>query len=319
MLQYVGALVLGVLIIGKAGDIFVESARRIAQALGVSRVFIALTLIAFATSAPEFFASLIAAALGNYGISYGNVVGSNIINIAVVLAIAAFFGVARIERGNLIDSLFLLIISAVLVLLSLDKSITWSEGTMLLILFALFVWIAWKKEGNPAPKRRANLKQLVGIFCLSAAGLFIGARLLIYGGAGIAESLLISAGFSKLEAEAAVGFTIIAIGTSLPELATVLISAKKRFYDISLGTIIGSNVFNIGLIVGSASLATAAKGSALLVDSQAIQVSNPVMLLSATLLTAFVFRRKRLTTWQGMVLLLLYFGYLAVMLLFYSA
>lgn len=319
MLQYVGALVLGVLIIGKAGDIFVESARRIAQALGVSRVFIALTLIAFATSAPEFFTSLIAAALGNYGISYGNVVGSNIINIAVVLAIAAFFGVARIERGNLIDALFLLIISAVLVLLSLDKSITWSEGTMLLVLFALFVWIAWKKEGNPAPKRRANLKQLVGIFCLSAAGLFIGARLLIYGGAGIAESLLISAGFSKLEAEAAVGFTIIAIGTSLPELATVLISAKKRFYDISLGTIIGSNVFNIGLIVGSASLATAAKGSALLVDSQAIQVSNPVMLLSATLLTAFVFRRKRLTTWQGMVLLLLYFGYLAVMLLFYSA
>ncbi len=319
MLQYVGALVLGVLIIGKAGDIFVESARRIAQALGVSRVFIALTLIAFATSAPEFFTSLIAAALENYGISYGNVVGSNIINIAVVLAIAAFFGVARIERGNLIDSLFLLIISAVLVLLSLDKSITWSEGTMLLVLFALFVWIAWKKEGNPAPKRRANLKQLVGIFCLSAVGLFIGARLLIYGGAGIAESLLISAGFSKLEAEAAVGFTIIAIGTSLPELATVLISAKKRFYDISLGTIIGSNVFNIGLIVGSASLATAAKGSALLVDSQAIQVSNPVMLLSATLLTAFVFRRKRLTTWQGMVLLLLYFGYLAVMLLFYSA
>lgn len=319
MLLYLVALIVGIGIISKAGDLFVESAQKIALALGVSAGFIALTLIAFATSAPEFFTSLIAAALGNYGISYGNVVGSNIINIDVVLAIGALFGIASIEKNNLIDGLLMIIISGVLVLFSLNGAINWIEGVILLVLFILFVWTAKKKDvGGSRPKKPANLKKLVAIFCFAAVGLFVGARLLVYGGAGIAQGILTAAGLTPLEAEAVVGFTVIAIGTSLPELATIIVSIRKKLYDISIGTIIGSNIFNIGLIVGTASLATTAKQGALLVDSQAIWVSNPIMLLSAVLLTAFMFKRRTLTKLQGVLFLLLYAVYLSAMLLFYS-
>jgi len=308
-------------VIAKAGDVFVEAARRIASALGVSQTFIALTLIAFATSAPEFFTSLIAASLGNAGISYGNVVGSNIINITPVLALAAVFGVARIQNRGISDALFMTVMSGVLVLLSIDKAITPIDGLLLLGVFALFLGFAKKGERRtPKSARKAeNLRKLVLLFILGTIGLFVGARLLIYGGAGIAQQTLVAAGLTPLEAEAAVGFTVIALGTSLPELATIVISIRKKLHELSIGTIIGSNIFNAGLIVGTASVACAAGGKTLQVDSQAIYFSNPMMLISMILLTVFMFRRKKIERWQGGVLLVFYAIYLAGMALFYSS
>jgi cation:H+ antiporter len=310
-------------VVAKAGDLFVDSARRIAKTLGISQMAIALTLIAFATSAPEFFTSLIAAALGNVGISYGNVVGSNIINITPILALAAIFGAASVGKRGTSDALFMLTTGLVLVLFSFDGVIAPAEGFLLLILFVAFVALVARGEKQEAtirrPTRSERLGKLALIFTIGTIGLLLGARVLVYGGAGIAEQALMAAGLERLEAEAAVGFTVVALGTSLPELATIVISIRKKLHEISIGTIIGSNVFNIGLIVGAASFACAATGASLEVDSQAIYFSNPVMLLSMVLLASFLWGRRRMARWQGWALLLLYAAYLLGVAMFYAS
>jgi cation:H+ antiporter len=206
------------------------------------------------------------------------------------------------------------------VVFALDGVLMPLEGLLLLLFFSFFLIATCRKERQAvAPEEAAgSLKRLLVLFAFAAVGLFVGARLLVFGGAGLAREALVSAGLSPLEAEAAVGFTVVALGTSLPELATILISIKRRFYEISLGTVIGSNIFNIGLIAGTASIATAAVGGALLVDEQAIRLGNPAMIALSALLAVFTVNRKSLARWQGAVLMLLYISYMGLMGAFYS-
>jgi cation:H+ antiporter len=318
---FIAALVLAILVISKAGNVFVDSACKIARALGVSQTVIALTLIAFVTSAPEFFTSLIAAGLGNVGISYGNVIGSNIINITPILALAAIFGMARVRGGGVGDGLFMLGAGGLLVAMSLDGVVGLAEGVLLLAVFALFLKFVLRRtaeKGVPNIKKRGRLPKLFALFALGIAGVIVGARLLIFGGAGIAHEALEVAGLSRLEAEAAIGFTVVAIGTSIPELATIVISIRKRLPEISVGTIIGSNVFNTAFIIGGAALAGVARGLPLEVDSQGLFFSNPMMLLSMALLVGFMLGRKKLARRHGVALLGFYVVYLVGLALFYA-
>ena len=316
---YVLAFVVAIVLIAKTGDVFVDSACRIARALGVSQALIALTLVAFATSAPEFFTSTMAAGFGNVGISYGNVVGSNIINITPILALAAIFGVARVKRERLSEGIIMLVTGGALAAMALNGVIGPVEGLLLLVIFALFLRFVLKREArrkggerNVAYKRE-SLHKLVPLFILGTVGVIVSSWLLIFGGAGIAQVTLVAAGLTPLEAEAAIGFTIIAIGTSIPELATIGISIRKRLPEFSVGTIVGSNIFNTALIIGSAALIRP-----LAVDSQGLWFSSPMMLAAMALLLGFMWRRRKLTRGQGVALLAFYALYLVGLALLYG-
>lgn len=316
---YVLAFLAALVLIAKAGDIFVESACRIARALGVSQAVIALTLIAFATSAPEFFTSIIAAWLGNVGIAYGNVVGSNIVNITPILALASIFGIVQVGREQVSEGLIMLAVGGALAAMALNGVIGPVEGLLLLAIFALFLRYVVKREirrksaEQKTIRVRESLRKLSLLFTIATAGVVIGARLLVFGGAGIAQEVLMAAGLTSLEAEAAIGFTVIAIGTSIPELATIVISVKKRLPAISVGTIVGSNIFNTALIIGSAALVRPLK-----VDSQAIWFSNPMMLAAMAVLLGFMWR-GRLTRGQGIALLAFYAFYLVGLAFLYAS
>jgi len=317
---YVLAFVAAIVLIAKAGDVFVDSACGIASALGVSQAVIALTLIAFATSAPELFTSTIAAGLGNVGIPYGNVVGSNILNITPILALAAIFGMVQVGRERFSEGLIMLAAGGALAAMALNGVIGPIEGLLLLAIFALFLMFVVKREirrksaEQKTIRKRESLRKLFLLFILATAGVVIAARLLVFCGAGIAQEVFVAAGLTPLEAEAAVGFTIIAIGTSIPELATIIISVKKRLPAISVGTIIGSNIFNTALIVGSAALIRP-----LAVDSQALWFSNPMMLAAMALLLGFMWRGRRLTRGQGVALLAFYAFYLVGLAFLYAS
>jgi len=307
---YILAFVAAIVLIAKAGDVFVDSACRIARALGVSQAVIALTLVAFATSAPEFFTSIMAAGFGNVGIAYGNVVGSNIVNITPILALAAIFGIVQVNRERLSEVIIMLATGGALAVMALNGVIGPVEGLLMLAIFALFLRFVVKREArktkNKIPSEQRRLNKSVLLFILSTVGVVIGARLLIYSGVGIALGVGVP--------EAAIGFTLVAIGTSIPELATIIIATSKRLPGFSVGTIIGSNIFNTALIIGSAALIRP-----LAVDSQALWFSNPMMLVVMTLLLVFMWKGQKLTRWQGAVLVAFYAVYLTGLVLFYGS
>ncbi len=306
---YILAFVAAVVLIAKAGDVFVDSACRIARALGVSQAVIALTLVAFATSAPEFFTSIMAASFGNVGIAYGNVVGSNIVNITPILALAAIFGMVQVNRERRNEGIIMLVTGGALAAMALNGVIGSVEGLLLLAIFALFLRFVMKREArktkNKIQSEQRRLNKSIILFILGTVGVIIGARLLIYSGVGIALDVGVP--------EAAIGFTLVAIGTSIPELATIIIAMNKRLPEFSVGTIVGSNIFNTALIIGSAALIRP-----LTVDSQALWFSNPMMLAVMALLLVFMWKGQKLTRWQGAVLVAFYAIYLIGLFVFYG-
>lgn len=307
---YVIAFVAAIVLIAKAGSVFVDSACGIARALGVSQVMIALTLVAFATSAPEFFTSTMAAWFGKVGISYGTVVGSNIINITPILALAAIFGVAQFRRERLGEGIIMLTVGGALAAMALNGVVGRVEGLLLLVIFALFLGFVLKREARKTREKVSSEQKRLGrsilLFILGTVGVIIGARLLIYSGVGIALGVGVP--------EAAIGFTLVAIGTSIPELATIIISISKRLPEFSVGTIVGSNIFNIALVIGSAALIRP-----LAVDSQALWFSNSVMLATMAVLLGFMWKGRRLTRGQGVALLAFYAFYLVGLAFLYAS
>jgi len=306
---YILAFVAALVLIAKAGDVFVDSACGIARALGVSQAIIALTLVAFATSAPEFFTSTMAAWLGNVGISYGNVVGSNIVNITPILALAAIFGAAQVGRERLGEGIIMLAVGGALAAMALNGVVGRVEGLLLLAIFALFLRFLVRREARKRKEEktyeRDRLGRLILLFILGTAGVIIGSWLLIYSGVGIASDVGVP--------EAAIGFTLVAIGTSIPELATIVISISKRLHEFPVGIIVGSNIFNTAFIIGSAALI-----SPLTVDSQGLWFSNPMMLAAMALLLGFMWR-GRLTRGQGVALLAFYAFYLVGLAFLYAS
>jgi len=309
MIEFLLALAVALILIYKAGDVFVDSACRIARALGVSTAVIALTFVAFGTSAPEFFTSIIAALQGNVGIAYGNVVGSNIVNITPILALAAIFGVAIIGREQFNEGLIMLFTGAALVLMALNGTIGFVGGLILLAMFAFFLRFLFKRETSKDRRQitveRGEFWYSFLIFTIGLLGVILGSYLLVYSGVGIAKLMGVP--------EAAIGFTLVAIGTSIPELATILVSISKKLYEVSVGTIVGSCIFNTTFIIGWAALLRP-----LTIDSQALLFSNPMMLVIMALLVGLMWGRQRLTRGHGLALLLFYVFYLVGLGFFYG-
>lgn len=254
---YVGALILGLYLLVKSADAFVDGAASMAKHFGMSPLMIGMLVIGFGTSAPELVVSVLSALSGNPGIALGNAYGSNISNIAMVLGFTVVMSPLVINHSILRKELPLLSLATVIAgFLIYDGYLTFTEGLIHLAAFCLLMgtalWYQYKnqkefsdvKVDEEIPDmglKKSLLLVLVGFTVLTASS-----RGLIWGGVGLAKLLGVS--------DVLIGLTIVAIGTSLPELASTIAAAKKGEHDIALGNIIGSNLFNTLAVVGLASV-----------------------------------------------------------------
>lgn len=301
-------LIIGLVLLAVGGDVLVRGAVAVAQRLGVSPLLIGLTLVGFGTSTPELVTSLQAALIGSPGIAVGNVVGSNIANILLILGVAAvmspFAVAARTFRR---DGAAVVIAALALVAVCLLGVVGPVTGLVFLAALAAYLLVSVRQDraavaGGPAPTEEPASKPLsVPVSLLLVAGGIVatvsGARLLVAGASELARGLGVS--------DTVIGLTIVAVGTSLPELVTSVTAALKKQGDIAFGNVLGSNVFNVLFILGATSLVTP-----IAVPGEIVAVDVWVM-LAATLALAWVaVTGWRVTRTEGAALLAGYAAYL---------
>lgn len=242
-------LIGGLIILVVSGNYLVDSAADIARKFKLSSLIIGMTIVAFGTSAPELFVSVQAAVKGHPEIAMGNVIGSNIANIGLIMAITALIlPVFASPRSIKVDWSFLMFVSVLIAVLTWDGNFSRLDGLISLVLLIVFtVWSIRSSKKNQSsedviekPRKSVWINSL--IFIVSCAGLALGADLLVKGATTLAYTLGIS--------ERVVSVVIVAVGTSLPELTASIIAAIKREHGITLGNIIGSNIFNILCVLG---------------------------------------------------------------------
>lgn len=310
-------LIIGFALLIKGADLFVNGSSNIAKLLRVPTILIGLTIVAFGTSSPEATVSIIAALKGNADVALGNVVGSNILNSTLIVGVTAFLYPLRVESETIRKEIpFTLLASVALLILMSDIALqgsssnllTRSDGFILLLFFSIFMYylieIGLKsrkeKADEPVPEDIRWGKSIL-ITILGLAAIIFGGDLVVDNGIEIAYSLGMS--------EALVGLTIIAIGTSLPELVTSISAALKKESEIALGNIVGSNIFNILFILGgSATISPLATNNKIFID---------VILMIVLTIILLVFSRTsfRIGKWEGFVLVAAYIIYLVYIIL----
>ena len=300
--------IIGILLLYYGAEYLVRGGVRVAEALRIPSIVIGLTLVSFATGAPELVVSIDASLAGNSDISLGNVIGSNISNIGLILGVSALIRPITVQRKLLcFDSPMLLVASGLLcAFCALSHGISRLQALLLLAVFAFYMWktvvgalkdrssAEEEKTGKPLPIYLALLFVVGGVI-----GLVGGAKLFVNASIYIARAFHIS--------DAVIGLTIVAIGTSLPELATSAVAAYKGENGIAVGNVIGSNIFNILAILGIAPLIRP-------IVSVGIQPLDLVMLcVFPLLMLAMMLIKKAITRWNGAILLLMYAAYMAML------
>ncbi|MDD6552289.1 MAG: calcium/sodium antiporter [Prevotellaceae bacterium] len=298
--------IVGIILVLKGADWLTDGSVAVASRLGVSQIVIGLTIVAMGTSMPEFCVSLISALKGTPDLAVGNVVGSNIFNALLIVGVAALVAPMTILKSTVKrDIPFAILASAALLVMCLDNHIGRMDALILLILFAIFMTMTLRGARKDAEEPQGETKTLptgkaVVFILLGLAGLIIGSDLFVDSASNIARSLGVS--------DAVIGLTIVAGGTSLPELATSVVSARKGNSGIAIGNVLGSNVFNILFILGITGL----------IQPMAItgitMVDLSVMVLSMCLLWLFSFTRYRIERWEGAVLTAAFIGYMVWLL-----
>lgn len=291
---------LGLIVLG--ADWLVEGASSIARKAGVSEFVIGLTIVGFGTSCPELVVSLTGALEGNADVAVGNVLGSNIFNVLFILGITALLCPVSMTADNRKrDIPETLLVTMLLLCFGMLNGLSRWEGAIFLVVFALYIYASFRR-GKPSeeePAESAPKKLWLAIFLVLAglAGLIFGGNLFVDSATELARMLGVSDKF--------IAVTILAGGTSLPELATSLVAALKGRDQLALGNILGSNVFNILLILGSSALITPLSfASVTYVDALALLLSVALLLL-----WAYTGRRERIDRWEGAFMLLLFGAY----------
>ncbi len=305
-------VVAGLALLFFGGDFLVRGAVSLAKTLNVSPLIIAVTVVAFGTSLPEMIVSLDAALAGAPAIAIGNVVGSNIANILLVLGLPAIIAPV-VSEGRPVQRNTLYMVGGSLVLLALawNGSIVLWEGIFLLLLLGCFLFASyWQVQRDEAAQQTYQEEvdqfgtdsrspmQLAGFIVGGLAALFIGAQLLIDGAIEIARDIGVS--------EAVIGLTMVAFGTSLPELVTSLVAIARRHGDVAIGNVLGSNLFNILGVLGITSLIVEIP-----VPDQILSFDIWIMLASAVIMVPFVLRWITLSRPLGAALFLSYLVYMA--------
>ena len=296
-------------------DLLVRGAVALARRLQIPAMIVGLTVVAFGTSLPELVVSVRAVLDGYAGLAIGNAVGSNIANILLVVALPAMvYPMACDQPGARRDALIVLGTSAAFVALSWDGELGRGDGLLLLGGLALFLAYLARASGLGSVRKSETGEvewvlglptrpYMIAVFIVfGGLGLPLGAELLVDGAIGIADTLDVP--------NTIVGLTIVAIGTSLPELATTLVAAVKREADVAVGNVLGSNVFNILAIMG---IATLASPQSLGVPDQMLAIDPPVMMGAALAMTVLIFLARPVGRVAGGFLLAAYVAYVAVL------
>lgn len=299
-------LVVGFSMLVKGADWFVEGTAGIARKFGIPQLVIGLTIVAMGTSAPEAAVSITAGLKGNAGISIGNVVGSNILNILIILGISAVIVALAIQDSTIkYETPYMIFVTIVLLAMGFTGgTVTRLEGVILWVLFIVYLaylfHLAKNGKEDDAEEERSPL-----LLLLSAV---VGGVIIVWGSNITVDSATAIAQMIGLS-ESFIGLTIVALGTSLPELVTSVTAAKKGNADIAIGNIVGSNIFNILFVLGTTALiAPIPFASNFLIDSV-------IAILAGVLLWISVFKTKKLTRKWGIIMLLCYGAYFVYLLM----
>lgn len=318
MLTYI-LFIVGLILLVKGADHLVDGASSLAKKWHIPNIVIGLTIISFGTSLPELIVNIIAAANGSTDIGIGTVVGSNISNIALILGLAAVIFPIAVRKSTETREIPYSILSALILLVIIsdkffnsqaESFISRVDGIVMLIFFVLFLIYTFnismkhqklKLDDELVVKRKYTT---ISILIISGLiGLYLGGKWVVTGAVAIANLFGLS--------EFVISATIIAIGTSLPELATTLAAAYRRNLDMAVGNIVGSNIFNILLVLGITAVIQP-MAAPLLIGVDIIYLIG----LSLTLFAFLIIGKKyELERWQGMSLLIIYFGYIAFILI----
>ena len=312
-------LIAGIVLLLLSGNWLVKSGSAIAEYFKIPPFIVGVTIVSLGTSAPELFVSLNAAISGSPDIAIGNVVGSNIANIGLVLALSAIVITIPVQRSTIrFDFPVLLFASILFTVFMLDLMLSRYEGIIMMLFMLVYLFFIIKfnrvkkadKQIDTTNKQvvmrgKSGLIKSIFVVIISCLGLLVGSNILVEGAGNIATSLGVS--------ERIVSITVIAFGTSIPELATSLIAAFKKQIDIGVGNVIGSNIFNILVIAGLSSTVSPLK------VNPTTMSFDIYFLLGFVVLTGLFFiplKKPRITKHKGLVLLLVYFSYYVV--LFYN-
>ena len=307
-------LVIGFALLIWGADFFVDGASRVAARLKIPQIVIGLTIVAFGTSAPEAAVSISAGLKGSADLAVSNVVGSNILNIGIILGVSALITPLAVQKGTRkFEMPYVMIVTVILMLLGMfDGKLGWVDGLILwagMILFLVYLLNVAKKgkaevqeEEQNEKKKKAPLIWLIAKILIGGVAIVFGSDFAVDGATAIATSV----GWS----ERLIGLTIVSLGTSLPELVTSVIAAIKKNADIAIGNIVGSNIFNILFVLGTTALITP------VAYTEAFIIDNIVALVIAVLLWVLVLNKdcklKRIGGGILLVSYVIYFVYLMI-------
>lgn len=312
MIYVIIMFILGLFFIVKGGDIFVDAATWIAEATGIPKFIIGATVVSFATTLPELIVSAIAASKGQNDMAIGNAVGSVTANVGLIMSISILCMPAFVKRKEVAFKGMLMIAAVVsLSILANNLSLSVAESIVLIAIFAIFMIeniitgkasiIDEDGDGKPDVNGKALLKNIIK-FIIGAAGIVVGADLLVDDGTVIARHLGVS--------EAIIGVTIIAVGTSLPELVTTITAIVKKQSELSIGNIIGANIIDLTLILPICAFIS---NGSLPVGKQSAYLDVIICLLVILIAIIPTIIFKKLSRWQGALMICLYIGYVAVL------
>lgn len=307
-------LVISFFVLIKGADTFVESASAVAKGLNVPDILIGLTIVAFGTSAPEASVSIKAVLAENSDMVLGNIIGSNILNILLILGISSIIAPIRVQDNTIKKEIpFLFLVSLLMSVLLMDTTlgegainmISRSDGIVILIFFSVFIYylVTLARNGESEEiETKYSLKQAILYTILGLAAIVIGGNYVVDSATHIAVYLGVEQKFIAL--------TIVALGTSLPELVTSIVAAKKGKQDLAIGNVIGSNIFNICFVAG---FPAAFLGN--IIPSTSVIIDLIVMIFATMVLFFFSYFNKKISKFEGisfLVIFILYYVYLVV-------
>ena len=304
MILQILLLCVGFVLLVKGADFFVDGAAGIAEKLGIPQLVVGLTIVAMGTSLPEAAVSITSALKGSAGITIGNVVGSNIMNVLVILGITAIITNVAIQNSTLYCEIpFMIGITVLLIVFGMTgQAITFTEGVIFWILFIAFLaylFVMSQKNKASEEESACAMSYLKCILFIIAGGIMVvwGSDLVVDAASEIARTFGMSERF--------IGLTIVAFGTSLPELVTSVTAAKSGNVGIAIGNIVGSNIFNILFVIGTTALICSVPFESKFLIDAAVAVGASIILWLGTI------RHKELRRPCGIVMLLAYAGYFA--------
>jgi cation:H+ antiporter len=281
----------------------VDGASRLALRFGISPMVVGLTIVGFGTSMPEFSVSVLAAARGSTDLSLGNAVGSNIMNLLLVLGVAAVVVPIHVIGANKVlirDLVFGLVPPVILLVMARDGDISRGTAILLLTVFVAFIWVALTQAKKAEPADLVVTGSPLRHLAVTVVGIAVlvgGSEMLVRGGVELARRFSVS--------EAVIGLTLVAFGTSLPELATSVTAVLKGESEIGVGNVLGSNIFNLGLVVGTAFFLRPGA-----ISTFVVYQDIPILIASTFVVGLIVLRDGRISRAEGALMLSIFTAYL---------